>query len=321
MSERGIRIFLVFASVTLTVIVATVGREAYRRAEHAKWKQEQEARDWLGMLTVASPHKGLFWEYRPYGEYRMIRTNRYGFRDADFETPEKPAGTYRYAFIGDSVTLSVGVRSEDSFVKRFEALENRSGAASGGVEALNFGIDGYDTRQVRALLEAKALQFQPDHVVYVLCANDFDFYAAAGYNALYFDPPRFFVLRDLELWIRSIFGIGYHRYMFWKNGKRVADEIGRMKSLLDERGIRFSILLVPVFWPDRADFSDYREIYINDFIREKFASDGSIVWDTLDMFRAQGKSPKAFAMDVWHLNEAGHTLVAQYLHNKVHSAE
>ncbi len=60
-------------------------------------------------------------------------------RDVDYETAKKPPSTHQIAFLGDSVTLGMGVSSAETFVQRV-ALQ--AAAAGRNVEALNFGVDG-----------------------------------------------------------------------------------------------------------------------------------------------------------------------------------
>ena len=118
--------------------------------------------------------------------------NRWGFRDRDYETPGKPADTHRIAFLGDSVTLGLGVAAEDVFVRRFEDAANGLGLGY-TVQALNFSVDGYNTVQVNELLRTKVLPFAPDKVIYVLCLNDFDFADASGMKIRYFRKPKSFL--------------------------------------------------------------------------------------------------------------------------------
>jgi len=97
-----------------------------------------------------------------------VAINAEGFRDREF-SPEKPPGTRRIVVIGDSVTFGNLLPVRDTYPKQLEALLRARGEP---VEVLNFGVGGYDTLQEVALLEYKALRFDPDLVVVGYSAND-----------------------------------------------------------------------------------------------------------------------------------------------------
>jgi len=72
--------------------------EIVSRIQYARWRSHFDNHGWLGTVTVPSSDPVLLWEYRPYGTTGARwghRRDRYGFRDRDFETPEKPRGVRR----------------------------------------------------------------------------------------------------------------------------------------------------------------------------------------------------------------------------------
>jgi hypothetical protein len=73
----------------------------------------------------------------------------WGFRDEDYETKTKPTGMYRLAFIGDSVTVGLGVSWDHTFVKRIsgDAATKRQDPT---LQVMNFGVGGYNVIQIRA---------------------------------------------------------------------------------------------------------------------------------------------------------------------------
>jgi len=96
-------------------------------------------------------------------------TNLYGQRDIERQHARKP-GAKRIVILGDSVVEGLGTRELDALVNRqLEALH-----PSGTLEALNFGVSGYNTLASIELLETKALAFEPDTVVLVFVENDFN---------------------------------------------------------------------------------------------------------------------------------------------------
>jgi hypothetical protein len=108
-------------------------------------------------------------------------TNRLGFRGPEFRivlrdgvaVADKPAGTVRLVFLGDSFTFGAGVRDEDTYPARAAALlQERHPTPPPRFEAYNFGVGGYNTTQSLWLLESLGLPALPDGVVLGYVLND-----------------------------------------------------------------------------------------------------------------------------------------------------
>ena len=301
--------------VITTILVLTGLFELYKNYTYYSWKEKyRETGDWSGNLTVASADKELMWEYRGNGEYRNIKTNRYGFRDYDYESTDKPDGTYRIAFIGDSVTLGYQVEYDRIFVRRFEAEAGRLSLPY-KVQALNFSVDGYNTLQIYEMLMTKVLVFSPDKVVYVLCLNDFDFEDASSRKIRYFKKPVSFLADEIERAIKHacLRKKDYHFCHFEKNKHKVFQKIAAMRDELKKRSIDFDVVVVPVFEDSKENFNDYSFTQIHHEIRDFFVENKIEFIDLLDSFKEQAEAPRHYALDVWHLNTAGHQFVAQRL--------
>lgn len=309
-SGTGANLALALASTFLTLVLIVSGYEAVANIRYYRWRTRFDNQGWYGRLTVPSRDPVLMWEYRPYGRAGGIRTNRWGFRDRDYPTPDKPAGMHRVAFVGDSVTLGLGVPARDTFVRRVEAMAVATGRR---VQALDFSVDGYNALQIRELLAARVLAFAPDQVVYVMCLNDFDFEDSSGQKLLYFRKPRFFLLRDLTALHRRLFGVDFHRYHFRKNQADVFRALVEMRDILAARHIGFLLAIVPVFSEHPRDFADYPLVDIHRAILRFSAKKGIPAHDLLEDFRRQGPSSVGFGSDPWHLTAEGHRLVAESL--------
>jgi hypothetical protein len=112
-SRAGRNALLALSSIIISICVSVVAIELCGDYQYRQWKHEYSQRysDGLTKLTIASPNETLLWEYRPNALIHPpggveIRTNRYGFRDVDLQSPDKPDGVYRVAFVGDSVTVA-----------------------------------------------------------------------------------------------------------------------------------------------------------------------------------------------------------------------
>lgn len=95
--------------------------------------------------------------------------NRFGLRDDDVETADKPEGVYRILALGDSFTYGYAVERADLFV---DVLESDLRAAGRPVEVINAGTEAWDTAQQAAWLEAHGSTWQPDLVVLLPYEND-----------------------------------------------------------------------------------------------------------------------------------------------------
>jgi len=100
-----------------------------------------------------------------------LRTNGLGFRGPDWEREPVP-GTLRIALVGDSIAFGYGVRFEDTvgevLARLLAARHQRE------VEVLNFGVNGYNAAQQRAVVEALVLDHRPDILVVLTTSNDHD---------------------------------------------------------------------------------------------------------------------------------------------------
>jgi len=98
-----------------------------------------------------------------------VSRNRLGFRDRDF-SEEKPAGVYRIAVVGDSITYGQGVDASERFSNRLEARLDRE--AGGRFEVLNFGKPGSETMHEIETLRTAVLPAAPDFVLLQWLPND-----------------------------------------------------------------------------------------------------------------------------------------------------
>lgn len=127
-----------------------------------------------GVEFLFSPYRGLPKD-GIYGEERytwghLVETNRFGYRERDFETP-KPAGVYRVMVLGDSFTWGQGLAVEERYTAIAEQLLNRSSTGM-KFEVLNFGVPGASTTMERGILRKYIDAVQPDLVVVGFTLND-----------------------------------------------------------------------------------------------------------------------------------------------------
>ena len=119
------------------------------------------------------------WEEMWEGDFYRIRSevngwppweefNADGLRDRT-HAEEKPSGTMRLIFLGDSVTAGAQIEEEEAFPQALQARLDEDGRP---VEVFNVALRGWSTRQERIAYERIARKYHPDEVVLAVCLND-----------------------------------------------------------------------------------------------------------------------------------------------------
>ena len=123
---------------------------------------------WETGYLRASRDPMLRYELRPdvdgYFKLARFRTNSRGLADREYSVV-KPPDTFRAAVIGASFTLPSGVEIEDAF---HTILEERltDESPSLAYEFINFAVGGYGPRSQLAMLRLRALEYDPDLVIF-----------------------------------------------------------------------------------------------------------------------------------------------------------
>ncbi len=113
---------------------------------------------------IALGHLSFTWRSEPDGFAFVHALNLYGFRDVEW-TRQKPAGTTRLAFLGDSFVEGFSAEAEDGIPARVRR-------ARPDLDVLNLGIGGGDLPAYAQLLRDAIAVFAPDEILLVLFAND-----------------------------------------------------------------------------------------------------------------------------------------------------
>ena len=100
-----------------------------------------------------------------------LETNSLGFRGPEWPRQKTP-GTLRIALVGDSHAFGFGVPYEDTVGEVLaRLLEERLGRPA---EVLNFGVNGFNSRQQRAVFDHYVLGYDPDLLLLLPANNDHD---------------------------------------------------------------------------------------------------------------------------------------------------
>ena len=123
------------------------------------------------------------WNVYPSGR-QWVEINSYGYRDHEW-TVDKPPGTVRIAFLGDSYIAALEVPEEQRISELIEARLNAEclGAGVSRFEVLNFAVTGYATAQLLDTMKHRAPRFAVDSVLAFFYTGN-DLYG----NSLELDP-------------------------------------------------------------------------------------------------------------------------------------
>jgi lysophospholipase L1-like esterase len=108
--------------------------------------------------TLMKPRRQYTWQGIP------VSINSKGLRGAEIDY-SKPEGVVRILNLGDSVAMGWGVRVEDTYGQRLEALLNEGVEPGRRYEVVNAGVPGWNLENSLAYLQAEGERYQPDVVL------------------------------------------------------------------------------------------------------------------------------------------------------------
>ena len=176
--------------------------------------------------------------------------NRDGLRDRT-RPEEKPAGFWRVAVLGDSVTLGAEVRPYEAYP---QLLEARLRAEGRRIEVMNIALWGWSTRQERIAYARIARRYHPDQVLLAVCLNDIP----ELQNNLTRPPRWLAVLHGHSALVRRIVNApareidSVERLFEQRDAPRVRQAMGRffdeartLRREAEADGARFGMLVFP----------------------------------------------------------------------------
>lgn len=219
---------------------------------------------------------GLSSEFRPGFEtlYKGHQTafNSDGYRGGEF--PAREEGVLRIALVGDSFTFGSAVALEETLAPQLEDELLSRGLPA---QVLNLGVPGYCAQNVAAVVENRALAFDPDVVIYVFYSNDVDpppefeeIPPDAVIDGMYGYPLHSALAQWSLVMIKRValgFGVSLARrtpefsrasYQEGGGGERVRDALSRMKAATEASGVRFAMAVFPHL--TRVDMNPFRPI-------------------------------------------------------------
>ncbi|HZM01206.1 MAG TPA: SGNH/GDSL hydrolase family protein, partial [Planctomycetota bacterium] len=247
-----------------------------------------------------------------------VVTNSEGLRDRE-RSRSKPDGVQRIAVLGDSFSFGYGVEGDAIWPAVLERLLPE------GSEVLNFGVGGYSTRDEAAVLEHKALAFEPDLVLVGYTLNDPDVEPDSGRIAQpslhsLFDEPEWWQHSQL---LRLCSRLRHERALErWGGGNQiqylhacpetwdtVVRAFARIGAVSAARGLPVGVVLFPVI--PGGQWSTYRFTAIHAQVRAEADRHGFPALDLLPVWAAHAPGALRVADDDAHPNALGHRLTAE----------
>ncbi len=276
--------------------------------------------------------------------------NNFGFRDRNFL--RKSSRATRVAVMGDSIAWGMQAEVQHTPSAAMERALRAHARAQGGeqpvYEAFNFGVMGYNVINQAAQLELRVLPHDPDAVFLIVCLNDWspnepEFRACL----LQQDPETVSVLTRLydpalSSLERSLMGSHLYRHAqrilagtqagadidtihdpirsHYEDRDFYGEHLASMAGVLEQRGIPFTLLLVPYDPVARkADLPLYHDRL--DELTRACADLGCTVMDGLTVLGDGPKARPTFHADALHPTAWGNQLLGEAMAAQLLGAE
>ena len=244
-----------------------------------------------------------------------------GFRRSEPLPPPNPA-KFRIMVIGDSLTYGYGVEEQWTYPRILE----RKLAGPHEVEVINLGIPGYNSEDIRQLLEKFYDRLKPDLVLYGICHNDFLNSGEGQRSGAGIELPKFFTERAkvasvLENGINAVgrsLGLmpDFHGQVFGgikSYEKRFTNDLKRMNDFVRERSGRPVIALVLDQYPVKGGLG-YRLTLVAEEAARRAGMD---VIGTGDYYRTYHQHSLAVSTWEGHPDEWGHEVFARMFARRI----
>ena len=312
--------FFLLSGIALTEVLL---RYQYQNS-HRKIAMRYQGRE---LCTMRSPDPRLIYTYIP----NRCGANTKGYNDAEYAYEKNPA-SYRIVIIGDSV--AEGLSKTEKFGKILEQSLNTNLSSHTGrtYEVIVLARGGYSTSQELIIFEDEAFQYHPDLVLWSYVLNDPAhpvYHNANGELGQFWYVPQYHLLHALNKamfrWREKIkkhkCEKEFHKFLHCAYRDQIEAHIRKIGDIAKKKHIPIIFLIHPIFEKGKT-YAEYTLIPIHTMLNTMATSAGLIVWDLYEAFRDYDpqelqvtSNPKWY--DPWHPNIKGHTIIAEYLYEKL----
>ncbi len=199
-------------------------------------------------------------------------------------------------------------------------------------EVIVLARSGYSTSQELIILEEEAFQYHPDLVLWSYVLNDPAhpvYHDANGELGRFWYVPQYHVVHALK---KAMFQVQekikrytcekeFHQFLHCAYRHQIAANIRKIGDIAKKRHIPIIFLIHPIFEKGKT-YATYSLAPVHTMLQTMATSAGLIVWDVYDAFRAYDPQElqvvsNAQGHDPWHPNIKGHTIIAEYLYEKL----
>jgi len=255
----------------------------------------------------------------------MFYIDKYGFSKFFSSVNESKKA---WLFLGDSVTMGIGVENDSTFAGRVHNLSKMH-------NVLNPSTIGYNLRDyvniVQYFVVEKKLNFNIHHVTLFWCLNDVysdisSFDTPGGNVRLIFgDLLRYVRFKSrIYLLLKNIFFDRAKSYYFFdaafydknnNNFQSSIQNIKRINKLCKDRNIYFEIVLLPYEYQLRFKSED--NLKPQSLMKRELIADNVCVLDPIDYLISQKQKSKKFYLfgDGIHFSDFGHKIISEYILN------
>ena len=247
-------------------------------------------------------------------------TNSHGLRDREY-SQHKPDHVFRIALLGSSHDAGLGVATDETYKHLVEERLNQTwGSDRRAYEIVNFSINGYNALLKMAMLDRRALAFQPDLVLYAAHSQEINWTVQRGVIHTYWERgwvgEHPFVVEAMRQVGFDADGAPARRrvveYKLLGQAPQIFREsLIRMRDQTRQQGAEFALLLT-------EHPSDTRRERSFDQMREIAESLSIPVIDLRGTYR-QATKRSDYTLAAWnsHTNAAGHALMADKLYEQL----
>jgi len=321
--RRYVIAFVGFFLLSAIVLTEVLLRYQYQNA-HRKMALRYQDRE---LCTMRSPNPRLIYTYVP----NRCGANTKGYNDAEYAYEKSPA-MYRIVIIGDSVAS--GLSRTEKFGKILEQRLNTNLSPHMGrtYEAIVLARSGYSTSQELIILEDEAFQYHPDLVLWSYVLNDPAhpvYHNANGEIGQFWYVPEYHLLHVLNKavfrWREKIKRYKcekeFHKFLHCAYRDQIEANIRKIGDIAKQKHIPIIFLIHPIFEKGKT-YAEYSLMPIHTMLNTMATSSGLTVWDLYEAFRYYDPqelqvASNAQGYDPWHPNIKGHTIIAEYLYEKL----
>jgi lysophospholipase L1-like esterase len=309
-SRRARHLVFALISVVATIAIVLAALEGGLRAYY--WFKLLETNRRLPPVEqrcfVPSSDPELLYELNPGWRDETFSVNSLGMPDREI-TIEKPAGVFRIAFVGDSITDNFHLTPrEESYVRVLERMLKQGTRDQDSYECLNFGVSGYGIQQLLRTAETRVRRFNPDLIVVQVGLND--------PHPSDFEHRRFGLKRNSRLWAFVLRRVRNARFRAHSFVERLYDAEG-MRSVhaglqglgaITRNGTPVLVVMFPYL--HRPAYDDWGFAAYHETWRREAGSAGLPYLDLYETFLAAGLIDDRWPKDPIHPDARGHRVAA-----------